>query len=332
MAEAACEGTLGKLVAVLFSPASYFSVASLTIAFLVAAAVYLAKRPRSGLGAAFSRAVPRLSRLIGRSGRTDAGYFLFNLLIAGALFGWAVVSADRVSEAVGSILSLTWRTHGLIRAPGWVMTSVLALSSFLVYEFAYWLDHYISHRMPFFWAFHRAHHTAEALSPLTVYRVHPIDGVKFANILAASLGIAGGVVAWALGSPCKPLAPHNAITLVFVYLVVHLQHSHVWLTFPGVWGKIFMSPAQHQLHHSSDPEHYGKNLGGCLSIFDTIFGTLLVADQRRPTLTFGADRVAGGCRGLMRSLADPFVEVAEAMRPRRASVSVLEVPANASEV
>ena len=35
-----------------------------------------------------------------------------------------------------------------------------------------------------------------------------------------------------------------------------------------------MSPAQHQLHHSREEEHWDCNFGQLLSVWDSIFGTL----------------------------------------------------------
>ena len=48
--------------------------------------------------------------------------------------------------------------------------------------------------------------------------------------------------------------------------------SHIWLSF-GPLNHIFMSPAQHQIHHSRSDKHRDKNLGVALSLWDKIFGT-----------------------------------------------------------
>ena len=39
---------------------------------------------------------------------------------------------------------------------------------------------------------------------------------------------------------------------------------------------MFLSPHYHQLHHSVDPNHYDRNFGQVLSIWDRLFGTLKV--------------------------------------------------------
>ena len=65
-------------------------------------------------------------------------------------------------------------------------------------------------------------------------------------------------------------------TFAFALCGHHLQHSHVWLSFGPVLNRIYISPAQHQIHHSSDPRHRDKNFGVKFAVWDTLFGTLYV--------------------------------------------------------
>ena len=52
-------------------------------------------------------------------------------------------------------------------------------------------------------------------------------------------------------------------------------------------GRIFISPAHHEVHHSGDPKHFNKNFGSCLALWDWMFGTLYVPAKEREKLTFG---------------------------------------------
>lgn len=67
--------------------------------------------------------------------------------------------------------------------------------------------------------------------------------------------------------------------LAIFNMIGNLRHSHVWLDF-GILGYIFISPAQHQIHHSALPKHFGKNCGFALAIWDWAFGTLYVPKER----------------------------------------------------
>ncbi len=72
---------------------------------------------------------------------------------------------------------------------------------------------------PILWEFHKVHHTAEVLSPLTVFRVHPIDSLVFANIGAIVLGVTGGVLSHLFGPSLTPftLSGANAILVGFIF-------------------------------------------------------------------------------------------------------------------
>ena len=62
-----------------------------------------------------------------------------------------------------------------------------------------------------------------------------------------------------------------------IYILgANLRHSHIWLSFGPFVEHIFFSPAQHQIHHSTDPRHFNKNFASDLSIWDWMFGSLYV--------------------------------------------------------
>ncbi|MEZ5855569.1 MAG: sterol desaturase family protein [Hyphomicrobiaceae bacterium] len=133
------------------------------------------------------------------------------------------------------------------------------------------------------------HHSAEVLTPLTNSRVHPIESVLFLNTLAIFLGVTDAVVRWLLGRPAQvmTIANANALVVIFTYLLAHLHHTHVWIAFTGPLGRFFISPAHHQIHHSTNPVHFNKNMGSVLAIWDWLFGTLHLPQAKRERLTFG---------------------------------------------
>lgn len=295
---------------------STFSLVSLACALLIAAGhVVLSRRargrttsPRLLLRALFPRKV-----WLTASSRADLVFFVFNLWAAGVLLGGALLSGQAIAKGLSAALAQAFGPGPLGAAPWPWVAAVGTVLGFLAYELAYWFDHWLSHKVPFLWAFHKVHHTAEALTPLTVYRVHPIESLKFANLLALATGGVGGLLAWTFGPAWR--APEvfgqNAIFLVFVMTVIHLQHSHAWMTF-APFGRWLLSPAHHQLHHSADPAHFGKNLGSCLAVWDRLFGTLLVPAERPRDLRFGAR--AQDPHSLTGGFAIPFVEAARGER------------------
>uniref|UniRef100_UPI0025E259C1 sterol desaturase family protein n=1 Tax=Yoonia sp. TaxID=2212373 RepID=UPI0025E259C1 len=68
----------------------------------------------------------------------------------------------------------------------------------------------------------------------------------------------------------------NIVVFAFYLVGYNLRHSHIWVNYPTWVSYIFISPAQHQTHHSIDPKHFDKNFGLIFAFWDWLFGTLYV--------------------------------------------------------
>jgi sterol desaturase/sphingolipid hydroxylase (fatty acid hydroxylase superfamily) len=255
--------------------------------------------------------------LFSRSTRVDVGFFLFNTLIYGAIFGWAVVGQQAVSRfALEALEPLIGKGPGPVVGPtGALVIGTVVL--FLAAEFGYWIDHWLSHNVPIFWEFHKVHHSAEVLTPLTNFRMHPGEGLKFANILAVTMGLTDAALTWSLGEPAKGFAvfDRNVLSLAGLYLIQHLQHTHLWLTAPGPLRNVIYSPAHHQIHHSTDPAHFGKNLGSFLTLWDWLFGTLHTPGKSRERLVFGLRPEEASHHTLRSAMVEPLVRIAGLLKP-----------------
>ncbi len=260
-----------------------------------------------------------------RSGRLDIAAFLFGALLAGVALGWALVSGSWWASTLSARLVSWLGPVAPTALPGPVAALLITLALFLAYEAAYWLNHWLSHRVGWLWEFHKVHHSAESLSLLTNFRVHPVDTIIFYNMAAATTGITAGLLRYALGGATDDVSVGGTNLLVFLSSIVlsYLQHSHLWLATTGRWGRLILSPAHHQLHHSVDPRHHNRNLGATLALFDWAFGTLLVPPARRQRLTFGVDGLGYDPHGPKGAVLMPFVDAARrvltVIRPRRPS-------------
>jgi sterol desaturase/sphingolipid hydroxylase (fatty acid hydroxylase superfamily) len=317
-AERAVQFVVTSVDSLLLSPGSSFSVASLLSALCIAITFLLwSRRPgkKDVKYKVMRRALFPRWLYLSASSRADAWFLLLNLLASGLLFGWAVISSRFVSAAVSGTLA---DIFGVLAKPGlngFTSRLVVTLSLFLAYELAYWVDHFLSHRIPLLWEFHKVHHTAEVLSPLTNFRVHPIDSIVFYNIVVIFVGITAGVVSYLqLGSPFE-VGSTNVILVAFMFVTVHLQHSHVWIAATGPLARVIVSPAHHQIHHSDNPIHFDKNFGSCLSVWDWLFGTLHVPARKRERLTFGVEERTRDHHTVTGGLVTPFVRAWERLRP-----------------
>lgn len=246
------------------------------------------------------------------SGRLDIAAMLFSLLLASTAIGWALCSSARFALLTHAALAKLFVEPSPTALPDWICSAATTLLLYLAYEFAYWLNHYLSHRVRLLWAFHKVHHTAESLSSLTNFRVHPVDTVVFYNMAAAMMGMTGATLDFVFGRNSDPVAigGTNLLILVSSIMLTQLQHSHLWISLPGRWGRVVMSPAHHQLHHSIDPRHHNSNFGSTTALWDRLFGTLYMPARQRERLSFGVDGLDYDPHSARGAVLMPFVEVA----------------------
>jgi sterol desaturase/sphingolipid hydroxylase (fatty acid hydroxylase superfamily) len=311
-----------QLSQLLLSPGSSFSLVSLACAlFISVLALGFRRFKRNGnipLKVMMRALFPR-RLLASRSNLVDLGYLGFYVLVYGVLIGWAVLSFQFLSDTIIDLLVAVFGPVKPSSLPELVPRSVITVMLFLAYELGYWINHYLSHRVPFMWEFHKVHHSATVLTPVTTFRVHPGYMLIFSNILAVTAAIGNGLGHYLFGETTAPyaLSGTNVILVLFMYTYVHLQHSHVWIPLRGVLGRLIMSPAHHQIHHSSDPIHFNKNLGSCLAVWDWLFGTLYVPGKARERLSFGVEPDRQEAHTLRGEFFIPFRRAAACLLPKK---------------
>jgi len=190
----------------------------------------------------------------------------------------ALVSAYALALAVARGLD------GAVGAPGWslnptALTAFYSVVLFVVWDASRYALHRLLHEVPALWSLHQVHHSAEVLTPLTFYRTHPLESLLYGARDALATGLTAGVFLWAFRGAAVPLELLGVSAAGFVLNAVfgNLRHSHVWLTFGRAEGW-FISPAQHQLHHTRDGSRC--NYGTWLAIWDRLSGTLERASRR----------------------------------------------------
>ena len=68
--------------------------------------------------------------------------------------------------------------------------------------------------------------------------------------------------------------------VLFHSLGSNLRHSHIKIRYPKFVERILISPGQHQIHHSVEQQHYDKNFGVALAIWDLMFGSLAFSEKK----------------------------------------------------
>lgn len=160
------------------------------------------------------------------------------------------------------------------------------ISIFVVSDFTrYWLHRFL-HTIPILWEFHKVHHSAKVLTPITFYRVHPVENFLFGLRYSLSIGFVTGVFIYFFGAKIDiyMVLGVNIFLFIFSLFGSNLRHSHVPFSYGRYIEKWLMSPKQHQIHH--DKKHFNRNYGGYIAIWDRLFGTLCLSKDVK-ILKFG---------------------------------------------
>ena len=220
------------------------------------------------------------------SAKLDYYYFFLSYFINIFLLVPFIVSAKTVTFYVNKFLyeQFDYFENDLFSYSQIVFLYTIAL--FVVSDFTrYWLHRFL-HTIPILWEFHKVHHSAKVLTPITFYRVHPVENFLFALRYSLSAGVVTGVFIYFFGAMIDiyMVLGVNVFLFLFSTLGANLRHSHVPFAYFAFIEKWFMSPKQHQIHHSS--KHFDKNYGGFISVWDRVFGSLKLSNEVR-VMKFG---------------------------------------------
>ena len=158
----------------------------------------------------------------------------------------------------------------------WLIPYFFTISYFVLDDLTKFITHALMHKIPILWEIHKTHHSARTLTPITIFRTHPLEGVIFVVRSALTQGIVIALFYYVYGHNITfiTILGANLLSFWFHLLGSNLRHSHIWINYWDWLEKIFISPAQHQIHHSIKKEHHDKNFGVTFAIWDYIFGTL----------------------------------------------------------
>ena len=197
--------------------------------------------------------------------------------------------------------------------PGWLIALTFTSAHFLLDDGSRYIVHRALHRYPFLWAFHKVHHCATSMTPLTVLRTHPVESVVFvlrAGVVHA-LSISVFLVLFGDRLGLTTVLGVQLFLFMFNLFGANLRHSPLPIGYGHRVERWLISPAQHQVHHSIAARHRDRNFGAVLSIWDRWGGTLYCSNAAEnrclvPGLS-GAHRLHSN-----RLLALYFVPVIEA--------------------
>ena len=230
------------------------------------------KKGRKGF---FAFLFPRATYL-SQSAKIDYGIFFINILLS-PLILVGVGLQTWISIQVGNGLVELNSGEPVFRGDWSTATYALFILGYtLAADLSVYLVHRFHHSSDIFWPLHRLHHSATVLTPVTLFRKHPIWNLTSRLMHLTLTGLFQGLFVFVFyGGPAfEVLFGLNTIYVFYNFLGANLRHSHVWLSWGNALSHIFISPAMHQIHH--DPKRMNRNYGEVFAIWDWLFGTLYV--------------------------------------------------------
>lgn len=232
---------------------------------------YRAKKPGASLREALAWTFPKRA-YFSASFLQDLGCIAARLVFARVVLG-LLLRVRYDEDAIAGALASAWGASAALKT-GLLPDLAFSAAVFLSFELGWYAAHRATHEVPLLWAFHKVHHNATVMNPLTARRFHFLDDL----LTTVTVGLTGGVVLFAfraLGYAPSRVLVWGGIPLFALGLLAFgaLRHSHVPLSF-GRLERWLSSPVMHQVHHSWKAEHRNKNYGYYLTVFDALGGSL----------------------------------------------------------
>jgi sterol desaturase/sphingolipid hydroxylase (fatty acid hydroxylase superfamily) len=194
----------------------------------------------------------------------DGFYMFFNFFI----FSIAISGFYKLLQLGFQDIGISDKSLALFDPSGWP-TWVQLIVFFIVLDFVQWFTHTLLHKYPFFWKFHKVHHSVKEMGFAAHLRYHWMENILYKPLKTFAVMILFG------------FEPEQAYIVHFIAITIgHFNHSNIKIT----WGPlkyIVNNPVMHLYHHAYDlPEgKYGVNFGISLSLWDYIFKTNYIPED-----------------------------------------------------
>jgi sterol desaturase/sphingolipid hydroxylase (fatty acid hydroxylase superfamily) len=227
-----------------------------------------------------------------------------------ARFAYLVISVGPIAAAgaIGYFLAEFLDLSQTEAAPTWGVIAMFTVVTLLASDFCYYWAHRFAHTFPVWWEFHKTHHSAEVMTPITLLRYHPLDDLIYAIFRHVGSSVTAGFFLFMYPSieGAATILSTNVVVFAFNILGSNLRHSHIWLSYGPHLSYILISPAMHHIHHSEDEKHWDRNFGAIFSIWDWMFGTIYVPKEREE-ITFGIGEPAEEFNTVPKLYLGPFI-------------------------
>jgi len=137
------------------------------------------------------------------------------------------------------------------------------VAAFLLLDYTLWIWHWLNHRVPFFWRFHRVHHVDRDMDASTGLRFHFGELALSAGYRALQIVV--------LGADALPVAVWQVV--LFGSVLFHHSNTRLPVRLERVLVRVLVTPRMHGIHHSDFRKEADSNWSSILSVWDYLHGT-----------------------------------------------------------
>jgi sterol desaturase/sphingolipid hydroxylase (fatty acid hydroxylase superfamily) len=184
-----------------------------------------------------------------------------NLMVAAAgALALQLTERPLVERLTALVERRRWGLLGRVSLPAWLEVALAVV----LLDYTLYLWHVLTHRTPFLWRFHVAHHVDLDLDASTALRFH------FAELLLSVPWRAAQVVAVGV----SPLSFSVWQTFLLLSIMFHHSNLRLPLGVERVLNRLVVTPRMHGIHHSIVREETDSNWSSGLTVWDRLHGTL----------------------------------------------------------
>lgn len=195
----------------------------------------------------------------------DRGKHIFRNLVMGvinALLGAFLFSTLWLAVSVWADEARFGLMHWLqdwLTLPFWIH----AIGAILLFDVWMYTWHRINHEIPFFWRFHRVHHSDIKMDVTTASRFH-FGEIFFSGIFRIVIIALFGIYFWEL-----------VLYEILMFTVVQFHHANIGLSHKTdrILRTIIVTPNMHRVHHSRWQPETDSNYSSLFSFWDRIAKT-----------------------------------------------------------
>ncbi|NQT27477.1 sterol desaturase family protein [candidate division KSB1 bacterium] len=189
-------------------------------------------------------------------GFKNVGMFILNSVIIALLFSTITVIVLNLADAT------SWSLATLLHLPRFAKLILLIL----FFDAWTYIWHRLNHTIPFFWRFHRMHHTDRDMDITTAQRFH-VGELILSSILRMGIFLL-------IGMDVTSLLIYETVMMPIIYF----HHSNIRLPdwIDRTLRTVIVTPWMHWVHHSDIREETDSNYGAIFSFWDRLFGSFRI--------------------------------------------------------